>query len=61
MSFLVTVILYIDHIAALERIKYFNIQCVTKEMVFFELIRQSEYPNYINLSLKFLDLRYIRE
>jgi nicotinamidase-related amidase len=51
----------IDHTIALDRMKYFNIQCVTKEMVFFELIRQSEYPNYINLSLKFLDRRYIRE
>jgi nicotinamidase-related amidase len=51
----------IDHDTALERIKYFNIQYVTKEMVFFELIRQSEYPNYLNLSLKFLDRRYIRE
>lgn len=33
---------------------------ITKEMLFFELIDHSEFKNYLNLSLKFLDGRYIK-
>lgn len=50
----------VDHKTALNRLNAWNIPVITKEMIFFELIRKSEYPNYINLSLKFLDQRYMR-
>jgi nicotinamidase-related amidase len=51
----------IDHNIAMKRLTLLNIPLITKEMVFFEFIRQSQYPNYIDMSLKFLDGRYIRE
>ena len=50
-----------DHQIAINRIQQANISLVSREMVFFELLRNSVYPNYINMSLKFLDGRYIRE
>ncbi len=46
--------------AALERFSYHQIELITQEMLFFELIEQSERDNYLDLSLKFLDGRYIK-
>jgi nicotinamidase-related amidase len=51
----------IDHDLSITRLNNLKASVVTKEMVFFEFLRNSEYPNYIDLSLKFLDGRYIRE
>lgn len=51
----------LDHEFALKRMNAKNINILTKEMMFFEFLRYSEYPNYINKSLKFLDRRYIRD
>lgn len=50
----------IDHQTALKRLQQWDIPVITKEMLFFESIKNSEYPNYIDLSLKFLDQRYLR-
>lgn len=50
-----------DHDIAIQRMNSNNINIVTKEMIFFEFLRYSEYPNYINMSLKYLDRRYIRD
>jgi len=49
-----------DHKVALERIRQSGVQLITREMFFFELIRHSNYSNYINLAMKYLDGRYIR-
>jgi nicotinamidase-related amidase len=49
-----------DHEAALRRIEQNGVQLITREMFFFELIRHSEYPNYLDLAMKYLDGRYIR-
>jgi nicotinamidase-related amidase len=49
-----------DHVVALERIKNNGINLITKEMFFFEMIKHSEFPNYIDLAMKFLDGRYIK-
>lgn len=49
-----------DHDAALKRMEHEQITLVTKEMFFFELIRYSEYPNYNDTAMKFLDGRYIK-
>ncbi|NKD55168.1 MULTISPECIES: isochorismatase family protein [unclassified Haematospirillum] len=49
-----------DHEAALQRLGRSGIELITREMFFFELIRHSEYPNYLNLAMKYLDGRYIR-
>ncbi|WP_289996642.1 isochorismatase family protein [Photorhabdus laumondii] len=50
----------IDHEVALERIRQAGVQLITREMFFFELLRHSEYPGYIDLAMKYLDGRYIR-
>lgn len=50
-----------DHKFALKRMNYNGINIATKEMMFFEFLRFSEYPHYINMSLKYLDRRYIRD
>lgn len=50
----------IDYETAKTRLSHMKIQCISKEMLFFELIRKSTYPNYIDHSLKFLDQRYLR-
>jgi hypothetical protein len=50
----------VDYKRACNRLEKENIELITKEMFFFECLRQSEYPNYIDMSLKFLDGRYIR-
>ncbi|MDG9669441.1 isochorismatase family protein [Hahella sp. CR1] len=49
-----------DHQAALRRLEQNGVQLITREMFFFELIRHSEYPNYLDLAMKYLDGRYIR-
>lgn len=49
-----------DHRQALRRMRDMGMQLITKEMFFFECIRQSEYPNYVNIAMKYLDGRYIR-
>lgn len=49
-----------DNEAAKARLQKHGCELVTKEMLFFELIDNSELPNYLELSLKFLDGRYIR-
>lgn len=51
----------IDHQYGIDRLKQNNVTLITKEMLFFELLQRSNYPNYIDHSLKFLDRRYIRE
>lgn len=51
----------IDNEIALNRLNQIKAPLVTREMIFFEFIRNSQYPNYIDLSLKFLDQRYIRD
>ena len=50
----------IDHDLAIYRLHESKVGCVTKEMLFFELLRRSDSDNYMNLSLKYLDRRYIR-
>ncbi|MBL7479527.1 isochorismatase family protein [Legionella bononiensis] len=45
---------------ALERLKKTKCELITKEMLFFELIKHSERPDYLELAMKFLDGRYIR-
>tara|TARA_A100000171_G_scaffold28205_2_gene26330 strand:- start:2355 stop:2912 length:558 start_codon:yes stop_codon:yes gene_type:complete len=50
----------IDHDVALKRMTLWGVPVLTKEMVFFECLGQSTYPNYMDLSLKFLDQRYLR-
>ncbi len=49
-----------DHNIAIERLKKTACQLISKEMLFFELIKHSERPDYLDLALKFLDGRYIR-
>lgn len=51
----------IDHELAINRLNQLNIPVVTREMIFFEYLRKSSYPNYMDMSLKFLDQRYIRD
>jgi len=50
----------VDHGVAISRMQSIGVPVVTKEMVFFELLRQSTYPGYLDLSIKFLDQRYLR-
>ncbi|PHM67144.1 isochorismatase family protein [Xenorhabdus sp. KJ12.1] len=50
----------IDHKVALDRLQLHGIHLITREMFFFELIRHSEYPGYLDLAMKYLDGRYIR-
>ncbi len=49
-----------DNEYALQRLNKLNCHLITKEMLFFELIRHSERPDYLDLAMKFLDGRYIR-
>lgn len=50
----------VDHDTAIELLHHNHIPVITKEILFFNCLKNSEYPNYIDLSLKFLDKRYIR-
>lgn len=50
----------VDHAQALRRFPEIGARLLTKEMFFFECIRHSEYPNYIEIAMKYLDGRYIR-
>jgi len=49
-----------DNEAAKYRLSAQNYHLITKEMLFFELIQHSELSHYLDLSLKFLDGRYIK-
>ncbi|WP_410638485.1 isochorismatase family protein [Amycolatopsis sp. lyj-346] len=49
-----------DHDAGLDRLAAEGAQLITREMFFFELIRNSEDPRYLELAKKYLDGRYIR-
>lgn len=48
-----------DRDRALERLGRNGIEIVTREMLFFETLRQSEREDYMDLSLRFLDGRYM--
>jgi hypothetical protein len=50
----------VDHERALSRLSEIGAHLLTKEMFFFECIRQSEYPEYVATAMRFLDGRYIR-
>ena len=50
----------VDNEAAKSRLSDHNYPLITKEMLFFELIEHSELSHYLDLSLKFLDGRYIK-
>jgi hypothetical protein len=50
----------LDHQAGLDRLRENGVQLLTREMLFFELIRNSEEPRYLELARKYLDGRYIR-
>jgi hypothetical protein len=50
----------VDHEAALTRLQHNGVHLLTREMLFFELIRNSEDPRYLELAKKYLDGRYIR-
>ncbi len=49
-----------DHEAGLARLRSSGVHLLTREMFFFELIRNSEDPRYLDLAKKYLDGRYIR-
>lgn len=48
-----------DHKLALHRFNYSNIELISQEMFFFEMIRNSEKEEYHDLAMKFLDGRYL--
>lgn len=50
----------VDHERALARFPEVGAHVLTKEMFFFECIRQSESPDYVPTAMRFLDGRYIR-
>jgi len=50
----------IDRDVSLEKLRANGVNLVTKEMAFFEMLCHSEFPNYLDLSLCFLDGRYVR-
>lgn len=49
-----------DHDLGLARLRHNGVHLITREMFFFELIRNSEDPRYLDLARKYLDGRYIR-
>lgn len=49
-----------DHDPGLARLRQSGVHLLTREMFFFELIRNSEDPRYLELAKKYLDGRYIR-
>lgn len=49
-----------DHQHALANLAQAGIRVLTREMFFFECIRRSTRPDYIDLAMKYLDGRYIR-
>lgn len=49
-----------DHEVGLARLRDNGVHLLTREMFFFELIRNSEDPRYLDLAKKYLDGRYIR-
>jgi nicotinamidase-related amidase len=50
----------LDHDLGLARLQRNGVHLLTREMFFFELIRNSENPRYLELAKKYLDGRYIR-
>lgn len=49
-----------DHEVGLDRLRQNGVHLITREMLFFELIRNSEHSRYLDLAKKYLDGRYIR-
>lgn len=49
-----------DHDIALNRMRESRMSLISKEMVFFEAIRHSEFPEYVETAMRYLDGRYIR-
>lgn len=49
-----------DHEVGLDRLRQNGVHLLTREMFFFELIRNSEDRRYLDLAKKYLDGRYIR-
>lgn len=49
-----------DHELGLDRLRRLGVHLITREMFFFELIRNSEDTRYLDLAKKYLDGRYIR-
>ena len=49
----------VDHRVGLERLRSEGVQIITREMFFFELIRRSETPRYLDLARTYLDGRYL--
>ncbi|MBA9050706.1 MULTISPECIES: hydrolase [Streptomyces] len=49
-----------DHELGLARLRQLGVHLITREMFFFELIRNSEDGRYLELAKKYLDGRYIR-
>jgi nicotinamidase-related amidase len=50
----------VDHEVGLARLRDNGVHLLTREMLFFELIRNSEDVRYLDLAKKYLDGRYIR-
>ncbi len=50
----------LDHEVGLDRLRHNGVHLITREMLFFELIRDSEDSRYLELAKKYLDGRYIR-
>ena len=49
-----------DRRLALRRLERYGIEIVTREMLFFEVLRDSEREDYMPMSLNFLDGRYLK-
>jgi hypothetical protein len=49
-----------DHDVGIDRLRRNGVHLLTREMLFFELIGNSEDPRYLELAKKYLDGRYIR-
>ncbi|WP_438280041.1 isochorismatase family protein [Pseudomonas alabamensis] len=50
----------LDHEVALSRMARHGVELITREMLFFETMAQSERSDYLALSQRFLDGRYLR-
>ncbi|KWS90577.1 MULTISPECIES: isochorismatase family protein [Pseudomonas syringae group] len=50
----------LDHEVALSRMSRHGVELITREMLFFETMAQSERCDYLALSQRFLDGRYLR-
>ncbi|MDV9033578.1 isochorismatase family protein [Pseudomonas sp. RAC1] len=50
----------LDHEVALSRMARHGVELITREMLFFETMAQSERSDYLALSQRFLDGRYLK-